>query len=203
MKNNNVFNSKYIFLDETIKNQKDAFEFIAKKAVELDLVTDQKKLVQGYIKREKEGSTGFEDGFAIPHARIKEVKKAAVFVVRFKKPIDWNSMDGKPTKVAIALLIPDDKSGDEHLTILSSLAVKLMDEDFKTTILNATKNTDVLNALTQTDKAKEEKVVSAAPVVKNSEGLNILAITACTTGVAHTYMAEEKLLKEVKLKMQI
>lgn len=188
---NKILKNDYIFLDVDLKNQQEAFAFIAEKASAMKIVSSKSALVSGFKKREQEGSTGFEDGFAIPHARIKEVKQAAVFVLRFKKAIDWASMDGKPTKVAIALLIPEGPSGDEHLAMLADIAVKLMDADFKQ-ILTTTKAVSKVVAAMAATKSTTPK-----PVEKNKNGLNILAITSCTVGVAHTYMAEDKLLTEV------
>jgi PTS system fructose-specific IIC component len=85
---NKVFKKEYIFLDTDLKTQAETFKFIAQKAVALKIVSSETALIQGFKKREAEGSTGFEDGFAIPHARIKEVKQAAVFVIRFKNEVD-------------------------------------------------------------------------------------------------------------------
>jgi PTS system fructose-specific IIC component len=77
-----------IFLDQDIKSRDDVFAFIAKQAKDKNIITSEDALVAGFKKRESEGTTGFEDGFAIPHARIKEPTEAAVVVVRHKKGID-------------------------------------------------------------------------------------------------------------------
>lgn len=195
--NNQVFNKDYIYLNVDLKDQKSVFKFIAEKAFALGLIDSQKSLIQGFEARENEGSTGFEDGFAIPHSRIKEVKQAAVFVVRLKKAIDWNSMDGKPTKTLIALLVPEGPNGDEHLSILSEVAVKLMDEEFKTVLRNTTSAQKVLDAL---NKGKKEVAVNDSKTETSitTKSLNIIAITACAVGIAHTFMAEDKLLKTAK-----
>lgn len=86
--NKDILKKEHVFLDVEIDSQKDAFKFIAKEAKRLGIVSSETALVKGYENREAEGSTGFEDGFAIPHARIKEAKQAAVFVVRFKDELD-------------------------------------------------------------------------------------------------------------------
>ncbi|WP_036228467.1 PTS fructose transporter subunit IIABC [Mesoplasma photuris] len=195
-----ILKKEYVYLDVDVQNQDQAFDFIAKKAVELGLVTSASALVKGYKNREAEGTTGFEDGFAIPHARIKEVKEAAVFVLRFKNEIDWKSMDEKPTKVAIALLIPDGPNGEQHLAILSDIAMKLMDENFKTEMKKAKTTDAVIKAMTSTKK-EEVKNVSV-----NDKAKKVVAITSCITGIAHTYMAEEKLLlagKEMGINVRV
>jgi PTS system fructose-specific IIC component len=177
-----------IFLDQDIKSRDDVFAFIAKQAKDKNIITSEDALVAGFKKRESEGTTGFEDGFAIPHARIKEAKEAAVVVVRLKKGIDWESIDGKPTEVAIALIVPDGQ-GNTHMEILSDVATKLMNEEFKKQIKAAKNADDVIKAF------DVKKAAPKAVAKKAKDGLNILAITACITGVAHTYMAEEKLIK--------
>ncbi|QEH61789.1 PTS system fructose-specific IIABC component [Spiroplasma chinense] len=183
-----ILNTKNIFLDEKLVDQKSVFEFIANAALKDKVISDSEALINGFNSRESEGSTGFEDGFAIPHARIKEAKEAAIYVVRLANGIEWNSMDGKPTKVIIALIVPDGKN-DEHLAILSDVAVKLMDSNFKKVLNTATDAKKVLEAFSAKKQVSKTKA--------NKEGLNILAITSCVTGIAHTYMAEEKLLNEV------
>lgn len=98
-------------------------------------------------------------------------------------------MDGKPTKVAIALIIPEGPDGEEHLAMLSGVAMKLMDEKFKAEMNTAKTPAGIIKAMT-TEKEEKEVVEVKGEGVKN-----IVAITACVTGVAHTYMAEEKLLQ--------
>ncbi|WP_338983797.1 fructose-specific PTS transporter subunit EIIC [Spiroplasma endosymbiont of Othius punctulatus] len=186
--NKDILNSKHIFLDVELKSQKEAFEFLAQKAADLGIVTSKDALVTGFENREKESSTGFEDGFAIPHARIKETTKAACLVVKLKEAIDWNSMDGKPTQYLFALIVPDGK-GEEHMSILSDIATKLMNDDFKSAVISAKTEDQVLKAFDIKAKAVETTAPSAG-------GLKIVAISACVVGIAHTYMAEDKLIKE-------
>ncbi|WHQ37038.1 fructose-specific PTS transporter subunit EIIC [Spiroplasma sp. SV19] len=186
---NEIFNEKHIILDSTAKTKEEAFLELAKLAETLGYVSDPNELVKGFEAREKESSTGFEDGFAIPHARIKAVKKEAVLFIRFKDSVDWKAMDGKPTKVAIALIIPEAKSGDIHLGILSEVARKLMDENFKKAMKIETNKTKIQAALLAgADQNSSEKVTKPT-----GEKPLILAMTACATGVAHTFLAADKL----------
>ncbi|WP_338970174.1 fructose-specific PTS transporter subunit EIIC [Spiroplasma endosymbiont of Labia minor] len=184
----NLLSQNFVFLDEDLKTQDNVFKFIADKAMDAKIISDSSALINGFKKRESEGSTGFEDGFAIPHARIKEANSAAIIIVRTKTGIEWKSIDGKPTRVAIALIVPDGQ-GNQHMEMLSDVAVKLMNEDFKKAILNAKTAQDVIKAF---DIKKENKIVSNE---SQNGGPKVLAITACITGVAHTYLAEEKLLQ--------
>lgn len=186
---NNIFNEKHIILDSTAKTKEEVFLELAQLAENLGYVSDRNELVKGFEAREKESSTGFEDGFAIPHARINAVTNAAVLFIRFKNDVDWNAMDGKPTKVAIALIIPEAKSGEIHLGILSEVARKLMDEDFKKAMKVEKDKAKILAALL-TGIGKEEVLTKTTPTGQKPL---LLAMTACATGVAHTFLAADKL----------
>lgn len=193
---NELFKASHVILDSDAKTQKEAFEQLASLAKKLGYVDDEQKLIIGFENREKESTTGFEDGFAIPHARIAEVKKPAVLLIRFKSDVDWNAMDGQPTKVAIALIIPKNKSSDIHLSLLSKLSVKLLDAEVRKKLKSETSKIKIKNVLFN-DLNKEEKkpaVVKKEQKVENKkEEKLILAITACATGIAHTFMAADKL----------
>ncbi|WP_348737191.1 fructose PTS transporter subunit IIA [Spiroplasma endosymbiont of Ammophila pubescens] len=186
---NNIFNEKHIILDSTAKTKEEAFLELAQLAENLGYVSDRNELVKGFETREKESSTGFEDGFAIPHARINAVTNTAVLFIRFKNDVDWNAMDGKPTKVAIALIIPEAKSGEIHLGILSEVARKLMDEDFKKAMKVETDKAKISTALL-TGIGKEEVPTKTTPTGQKPL---LLAMTACATGVSHTFLAADKL----------
>ncbi|WP_218936933.1 PTS sugar transporter subunit IIA [Spiroplasma alleghenense] len=153
-----VFKSEYIFLDQELNSQAEVFNFIAKVADEHQIANDKAALIKGFMAREDEGSTGFEDGFAIPHARIKEVKNPAVIVIRLKTGIDWNAMDGKSTNVIIALLVPQGPSGEEHLAILSNIAMKLLNSDFKQK-MNTLKSKKAILDLLKAEPIKQDKQV--------------------------------------------
>ncbi len=148
------------------------------------LKLDQDMVENGFNKREELSSTGFENGFAIPHTKISGLKEASVVIVR-DLDITWPSMDGNNTNVAIAILV-DENSGDEHLTILSNLSRKLINEDFQT-ILKEGSADDIINGLNQKKK-----------VETFNGGKFIVAVTGCTTGIAHTFMAAENIEKTAK-----
>ncbi|AHI53514.1 PTS system fructose-specific IIABC component [Spiroplasma sabaudiense Ar-1343] len=190
-----IFKSELIFLDQQLNSKAEVFDFIAEVSLKNQLTNNKQALISGFENREQEGSTGFEDGFAIPHARIAEVKQAAVFIIRLKNGVDWNSLDGKPTNVVIALLVPDGPSGDEHLSILSSIATKLLNEDFKSKMNLAKSKKQILELL----RAKEDQSSAIKELQSENQNakLKVVAITACITGIAHTYLAEEKLLQEL------
>lgn len=141
-----IFNINHVFINNSIANQEEAFALIAQKYLDLGCATNYKKVLKGLHKREKEGSTGFNDGIAIPHAKIKNITKPGVFVFTFMNGLEWNSIDGSLVKVAIALAIPDQNADETHLKILSSIARQLINDNFRQKLLTA-KNTEELFAL--------------------------------------------------------
>ncbi|WP_368486478.1 fructose PTS transporter subunit IIA [Spiroplasma sp. DGKH1] len=186
-----LFNESHIVLESKAKSQQEAFQELAELAFKLGYVTSVEALVAGFTKRESESSTGFEDGFAIPHALIPEVTKPAILFLRMANGVDWKSMDGKPTKIAIAIIIPGDKATELHLDVLSSISVKLVDKGFRDNLKHAKTPQEVLT-LMGSDVKQSKKVVPT--------GKTIVGVSACTTGVVHTYMCKE-LLEQAGAKM--
>lgn len=130
-------NPSQVFLDNPSKTCDEALEFLSKKAAELGIANDEAGVLKAFKAREAEGSTGMMGGFAIPHGKTDAVNKPAILVVKFANDVEWKSMDGKPIRVAIALLTPESQAGTAHLEMLSKVAVKLMDNDFVQAILAA------------------------------------------------------------------
>lgn len=109
--------------------KENALELIAKELADaLNLDSDQ--LRDGLFAREKEGTTGFTEGIAIPHTQVPDLDDARVGVVTFASPIEWESLDGKPIEIATVLLTPNGNGNNEHLKLLSKLSRKLISEDF-------------------------------------------------------------------------
>jgi fructose PTS system EIIBC or EIIC component len=104
-------------------------------------------LKQGLLQREKEGTTGFTDGFAIPHTQVSGLADAKIAIFTFNNSIQWESLDGKDIEVAIVLMTPDGPSNKEHLKLLSQLSRKLMNPDFVQSILNNKDNSTNLYKL--------------------------------------------------------
>ena len=98
---------------------------------------DEDALYHDFLEREKEFSTGLQDGFAIPHARTDNVKKVTVMFLRNKDGIDWQTLDDEPVKYIFALLVPKQSAGDVHLKMISSLATALLEDEFKDTIISS------------------------------------------------------------------
>ncbi|MDK2819844.1 MAG: fructose-specific PTS transporter subunit EIIC [Mycoplasmataceae bacterium] len=186
-----MFNLENILLEKEIKSRNDVFNLIADEAILLKIIlgSNRQKLIDAFINRENESTTGFEDGFAIPHARIKEILKPTIFVIRSNTPIKWESMDGNPIKVAIALLIPEDQSSTLHMDVLSKVATLLLDNEFRKNMHSLKTKEKIYNYLNL--KINEEKKVINQ---SGTKGL-IVGVSACATGVAHTFMAKDSLEK--------
>ncbi|MEK4298634.1 fructose-specific PTS transporter subunit EIIC [Oceanobacillus sp. FSL W8-0428] len=124
-----LLETNQIHLQQKLGSKDEVLTFIAEKAKELNITTDAKKVVSGLQKRESEGSTGMENGIAIPHVKSDAIQQAKLMVVQLAEGIDWPAMDGKPTDFVISILVPDGSS-NEHLDILSALSRKLMNQEF-------------------------------------------------------------------------
>ncbi len=172
-------------VNKGFKKKEEIFSFVADELKKENDLINVDDVIKGFVNREKQSSTGFENGFAIPHTKVKNLKESNIFIIR-DLSLEWPSMDGKNTEVAIAIVVGEE-GGDEHLKILSTLARKLMNEDFQT-LLKKGKEVDIINELNENKKEETST---------NKKEL-IIGVTACTTGIAHTYMAAESLEKKAK-----
>lgn len=123
--------ASHVFLDNPAKTVDEALAFLSAQAVALGIAEDERAVLGAFKAREAEGTTGMMEGFAIPHAKSETIKQASVMVVKFAGDVEWESMDGKPIRVAIALCVPGGEAGTTHLQLLSKVAVMLMDEKFR------------------------------------------------------------------------
>ena len=140
------------------------------------------------MKREEEGTTGIGEGIAIPHGKSEAVSKPGLAAMVVPDGVEFNSLDGQPVKLLFLIAAPNTKE-NIHLEVLSRLSTLLMDTEFRASLLDAKTPQEFLTCIDRAEKTKlnEEK--------KQDEGYEILAITACPTGIAHTYMAAEALEK--------
>ena len=137
-----------IFLGQDFAGRDDVLSFISNEAVKNGIADDADALMQAFLARESEGTTGMMDGFAIPHAKCAAVKAPAVIVVKDDSGVaGWDTMDQAPVNVAIALLIPESQAGTTHLKLLSKVAEALMDEGFRATVKSATEPSQALDAI--------------------------------------------------------
>ena len=137
-----------VFLGQDFAARDEALSFISNEAVKLGIADDADALMGAFLARESEGTTGMMEGFAIPHAKTDAVKTASVLVVKDDSGISgWDTMDGNPVNVAIALLIPGSQAGTTHLKILSKVAEALMDEQFRADVKGATDAAVIADAI--------------------------------------------------------
>ncbi|MCC2249509.1 MAG: PTS sugar transporter subunit IIA [Bacillota bacterium] len=134
---NEMFDANHVVFNSDIETKDDALRFIASFAEHIGIVKSSKSYYKGLKKREKEVTTGFKDGIAIPHCKHKTVLKPALMLVKFTQPIEWESMDKKAVHITFALAIPEGEN-QEHLKALSTISRALIDETFIDSLLSVT-----------------------------------------------------------------
>lgn len=165
-------------------------------------IADVEKYRKGVFAREEEGTTGIGMGIAIPHCKSDAVTKAGLAAMVVKDGVDFESLDGTPAKIIFLIAAPNTED-NVHLQVLSKLSVMLMDEQFTNSLINAGSVDEFLNIIDRAEKAKDEKEAAKEakakePVEVKKDDVVIVAVTACPTGIAHTYMAAEAIEKKAK-----
>ena len=174
--------SSYKDKDELLKN---AVKLMCRSGI----INNEKEYLNSVLEREKESTTGVGNGIAIPHGRCKAVDKAGLAAIVLNKPVEYEALDNKPVELLFLIAAPEDK-GNVHLEILSKLAMMLMDQEFTFKLKNSRTAEEFIRAI---DEAEENKNAQIKEEIKSDK--LILAVTACPTGIAHTYMAAEALEK--------
>lgn len=186
MKITDLLTKESIDLNVKASNKKDVIE----KAVDLmqhnGNIKDKAEYLKLVMKREEEGTTGVGEEIAIPHGKGEVIAKPGLAAMVIPDGVDFESLDGKPIKLLFLIAAPDNKE-NVHLEVLSRLSTLLMDEKFRKELINAKTKEEFLEIIEKAEKANEEE--------KNEDKNNyeLLGITACPTGIAHTYMAAESL----------
>lgn len=163
-------------------------------------IADVETYRKGVFAREEEGTTGIGMGIAIPHCKSDAVTKAGLAAMVVKDGVDFESLDGTPAKIIFLIAAPNTED-NVHLQVLSKLSVMLMDEQFTNSLINAGSVDEFLNIIDSAEKAKDEKEdakEAKEPVEVKKDDVFIVAVTACPTGIAHTYMAAEAIEKKAK-----
>ena len=188
MKITDLLNKNAIRLNGTFKNKEEVIDKLIELMTTNGNITDKEKYKKVVLKREEEGTTGIGDGIAIPHGKTDAVTKPGLSAIIVPDGVEFNALDGKPAKILFLIAAPDTKD-NVHLDVLSRLSSLLMDTEFRKALLNAKTPEEFLMCI---DRAESVKL-SENKNLNNS--YEILAITACPTGIAHTYMAAEALEK--------
>ena len=186
MKITDLLNEKAIILQGKAKTKAEAIDQLVELMMENGNIKDKEAYKKVVLKREEEGTTGIGEGIAIPHGKTDAVTKPGLAAMVIPEGVDFDSLDGSPAKLLFLIAAPDTKD-NVHLDVLSRLSTLLMDTEFRKALYDAKSPKEFLACI---DKAEGEKLGEEKT---SNEQYEILAITSCPTGIAHTYMAAEAL----------
>lgn len=143
------FSANDVFLDVNELNVDSFLKFASQAAYDTGYTNNVKELNQSFLEREKEFSTGLEDGFAIPHAKTQAVKQSGFLYFRLSRPIDWKTYDEKPVTDVFALMVPPENAGDNHLKMLANLSTALLESEFKNNLRKLTSKREIAEFINQ------------------------------------------------------
>ena len=187
MKITDLLSKNAIKINGVASNKEDAINKLIDLMAQNGNITDKEKYRQVVLKREEEGSTGIGEGIAIPHGKTDAVSKPGLSAMVINDGVDFDSLDGQPAKLLFLIAAPNTKD-NVHLDVLSRLSTLLMDTEFRKSLMEAKTPEEFLRCIDIAENAKLSQT-------KKNDEYEILAITSCPTGIAHTYMAAEALEK--------
>ena len=193
MKIQDLLQKNAMILSLNATNKADAISEMVQKLVDTGYVTDFDTFKDGILSREALTTTGLGEGIAMPHSKNAAVKEAVVLFAKKDGGLDYESLDGQPTDLFFMIAAPDG-ANDTHLAALAELSKYLMKDGFADSLRTTTTPDQVLATFNAAEAATVEEAVAE---INNDEDF-VVAVTACTTGIAHTYMAEEALKKQAK-----
>ena len=197
MKIQDVLNKNVMLFDLQATDKEGVINEMIQSLVDNGVVTDFDTFKAGIMNREAQTSTGLGDGIAMPHSKNEAVKEATVLFAKSNKGVDYASLDGQPTDLFFMIAAPEG-ANDTHLAALAELSKYLMQDGFADRLRKVTSPDEVIAAFNTGEEeaqAEEAKKAQAVKEAASSDKPLIVAVTACTTGIAHTYMAEESLIK--------
>ena len=198
MKIQDVLNKNVMLFDLQATDKEGVINEMVQSLVDNGVVTDFDTFKAGIMNREAQTSTGLGDGIAMPHSKNEAVKEATVLFAKSNKGVDYASLDGQPTDLFFMIAAPEG-ANDTHLSALAELSKYLMKPGFADKLRQASTPDQVIAAFDAEEQeaaAEEAKKAEAVKEAASSDKPLIVAVTACTTGIAHTYMAEEALIKK-------
>lgn len=198
MKIQDVLNKNVMLFDLQATDKEGVINEMVQSLVDNGVVTDFETFKTGIMSREAQTSTGLGEGIAMPHSKNEAVKEATVLFAKSNKGVDYASLDGQPTDLFFMIAAPEG-ANDTHLAALAELSKYLMKPGFADKLRQANTPDQVIavfDAEEQEAAAYEAKKAEAVKEAASSDKPLIVAVTACTTGIAHTYMAEEALIKK-------
>ncbi|MDF7638251.1 fructose-specific PTS transporter subunit EIIC [Lactobacillus sp. ESL0791] len=199
MKIKDILAPESMIMDLKATNKEDAIKEMADLEVKTGIVNNEDEFIKSIWAREKESTTGIGDGIAMPHARNKSINKARVLFAKSAKGIDYDSLDKQPVYLFFMITAPEG-ADNTHLEALAKLSGLLIDPDLVAALKKAQTPQEVLDLFEQAEAAKDAKDQAAAAKKEAEKGTVsdkplIVGVTACINGIAHTYMAQEALIK--------
>ncbi|MBK1092428.1 PTS sugar transporter subunit IIA, partial [Enterococcus faecium] len=191
-----------MIMDLQATDKKGAIDEMVQKMFDAGRISDIETYKEGILAREAQTSTGLGDGIAMPHAKNSAVKEATVLFAKSQKGVDYEALDGQPTYLFFMIAAPEG-ANDTHLQALAALSRLLIDADFVGKLKEANTPEEVQDLFQTAEEQKEaeekaEQETQAAEASAHPERKFVVAVTACPTGIAHTYMAEDALKKKAK-----
>ena len=193
MKIQDVLRKDVMLLDLQATSKEAVIDEMITSLVDKGYVTDFEVFKTGILNREAQTTTGLGDGIAMPHAKNAAVKEATVLFAKSNKGVDYASLDGQPTDLFFMIAAPEG-ANDTHLAALAELSKYLMKPGFADKLRSVSSPEEVIAVFDEAEAA--DKVAQEVVVAPSADRPFIVAVTACTTGIAHTYMAEEALKKQ-------
>lgn len=196
MKITELLSKHSVALGVKVDSKDAAIDYLVNLHYESGNISDKEEFKKGILKREADGSTAIGEGIAIPHSKNSAVKKPGLAAMTVPEGVDYDSLDGAPSNLFFMIAAPENGS-DVHLEVLSRLSMLLMDENFRAELLAAKTTEDFLAVCDkyEAEKFPEETAEEEKTPEEVKTGYRVLAVTACPTGIAHTYMAAEALEK--------
>ncbi len=193
------FRDDLILLDKSYSSKKEALSDFAKVLVKKGYASDAKRVVEMAMKREGESSTGIGENIAIPHIRDEVMKDSVIFFAKVNH-VEWESMDGQPVDYVFFIALNPNSSGS-HMEILAALMKLFMNPDFKNHLKSVSSIPQLIKLMNKYNEEDEKEQTQVA-----EGGWDVVAVTACPTGIAHTFMARdmlEKAGKEMGIKIKV
>lgn len=195
MKITELLKKESIMLNASVSSKDDAINTLVElmdKGGHLSSKEDYKK---GILAREASGTTGIGDGIAIPHAKVSAVKNPGLASMTVPSGVDYEALDGEVSNLFFMIAAPAE-GADLHIEVLQRLSMLLMDEDFRKNLMNSKTAEEYLDVIDKAERKKFSEEYAEETPAKTNEFYDVLAVTACPTGIAHTFMAAENLMKK-------
>ncbi|WP_026497822.1 PTS fructose transporter subunit IIABC [Butyrivibrio sp. WCD2001] len=199
MKIKDLLSKEGVSLNQTAADQNAAIDLMVALHDKVGNLNDKAAFKDAIVAREAKGSTAVGMGIAVPHAKTAAANKAGLVAITVPSGVDYKSLDGQPSKLLFMIAAPDG-AADTHLEVLSKLMTMLMDHTFTSSLIEAKTPEEFIDLIDKQEDARDKKssgAESAAPA-PTSSGIKLLGVTACPTGIAHTYMAAEALEQAAK-----